>query len=139
MSRLGTGAGKVGDIHNSIPAYISFCRPLTPVRDAQAVRHYRIWRNDVGRLHLNEVVSFSSLSELVDYHKTQSLSHGLQLSMPCWKVGHCLFCDIIAQGQTGGIQYGEKGWGLRTWHSLCLSLITLAHQSSDVLLLSTHP
>ncbi|XP_006500648.1 protein-tyrosine kinase 6 isoform X1 [Mus musculus] len=55
------------------------------VRDAQAVRHYRIWKNNEGRLHLNEAVSFSNLSELVDYHKTQSLSHGLQLSMPCWK------------------------------------------------------
>lgn len=136
MSRLGTGAGKVGDIQNRMPAYVSFCRPPTPVRDTQAVRHYRIWRSDSGQLHLNEVVSFSSLSELVDYHKTQSLSHGLQLSMPCLKVGHWLFCDIIAQGQIGGVR---RGSGLRTWVSLWLSLITLAHQSSDVPLLSTHP
>ncbi|XP_076786521.1 protein-tyrosine kinase 6 isoform X3 [Arvicanthis niloticus] len=64
------------------------------VRDAQAVRHYRIWRNDAGRLHLNEMVSFSSLSELVDYHKTQSLSHGLQLSMPCCK--HTFQAEIQA-------------------------------------------
>lgn len=81
-----------------MPAYVSFHRPPTSVRDAQVVRHYRIWRNNEGRLHLNEMVSFSSLSELVDYHKTQTLSHGLQLSMPCWKVGHWLLCDIVAQG-----------------------------------------
>ncbi|XP_008841499.1 protein-tyrosine kinase 6 [Nannospalax galili] len=55
------------------------------VRDAQAVRHYRIWKSEAGRLHLNEAVSFLSLPELVDYHKTQSLSHGLRLTMPCWK------------------------------------------------------
>ncbi|EDL88742.1 PTK6 protein tyrosine kinase 6 (predicted) [Rattus norvegicus] len=56
------------------------------VWDAEAVRHYRIWRNSAGRLHLNEVVSFSSLSELVNYHKTHNLSPGLQLSMACWKL-----------------------------------------------------
>ncbi|XP_040130744.2 protein-tyrosine kinase 6 isoform X1 [Ictidomys tridecemlineatus] len=54
------------------------------VRDAQVVRHYRIWRRS-GRLHLNEVVSFLSLPELLDYHKAQSLSHGLRLTVPCCK------------------------------------------------------
>lgn len=118
-----------------MPAYVSFCRPPTPVRDDQAVRHYRIWRNTAGRLHLNEVVSFSSLSELVDYHKTQSLSHGLQLSMPCWKVGHWLLCDIVGQGQTGGVQYGKEGVGDQDMaFSLAIALIPLAHQSSDALL-----
>ncbi|XP_004644246.1 protein-tyrosine kinase 6 [Octodon degus] len=56
------------------------------VRDTQAVRHYRIWRHESGRLYLNEAVSFSSLVELVDYHRAQSLSHSLRLTMPCWKV-----------------------------------------------------
>lgn len=60
--------------------------PRTPVRDGQVVRHYRIWRR-AGRLHLSEAVSFPSLSELVDHHKAQSLSHGLRLTVPCWKVG----------------------------------------------------
>ncbi|XP_044909319.1 protein-tyrosine kinase 6 isoform X5 [Felis catus] len=44
----------------------------------------RIWRR-AGRLHLSEAVSFPSLSELVDHHKAQSLSHGLRLTVPCWK------------------------------------------------------
>ncbi|XP_063104088.1 protein-tyrosine kinase 6 isoform X2 [Cavia porcellus] len=55
------------------------------VRDAQAVRHYRIWQHQGGRLYLNEAVSFFSLVELVDYHKAHSLSHGLRLTTPCWK------------------------------------------------------
>ncbi|KAF7460878.1 Hypothetical predicted protein [Marmota monax] len=54
------------------------------MRDAQVVRHYRIWRRS-GRLHLNEAVSFPSLPELLDYHKAQSLSHGLRLTVPCCK------------------------------------------------------
>ncbi|XP_049506417.1 protein-tyrosine kinase 6 isoform X2 [Panthera uncia] len=54
------------------------------VRDDQVVRHYRIWRR-AGRLHLSEAVSFPGLSELVDHHKAQSLSHGLRLTVPCWK------------------------------------------------------
>lgn len=57
-----------------------------PVRDRQTVRHYKIWQW-AGRLHLHEAVSFSSLPELVDYHRTQSLSHGLRLALPCRKVG----------------------------------------------------
>ncbi|XP_004716122.1 protein-tyrosine kinase 6 [Echinops telfairi] len=55
------------------------------VRDKQTVRHYKIWRCTDGRFHLNETVSFPSLAELVDYHRSQSLSHGLCLTMPCWK------------------------------------------------------
>ncbi|KAK2110354.1 Protein-tyrosine kinase 6 [Saguinus oedipus] len=55
------------------------------VRDTQAVRHYKIWRHAGGRLHLNEAVSFPSLPELVNYHRTQSLSHGLRLATPCQK------------------------------------------------------
>ncbi|XP_054433519.1 protein-tyrosine kinase 6 [Pteronotus mesoamericanus] len=54
------------------------------VRDRQTVRHYKIWRR-AGRLHLSEAVSFPSLSELVGHHRTHSLSHGLQLGLPCWK------------------------------------------------------
>nr|XP_031289287.1 protein-tyrosine kinase 6 isoform X3 [Camelus dromedarius] len=54
------------------------------VQDAQAVRHYRIWRR-AGQLHLNEAVSFCSLPELLDHHKAQSLSHGLRLTSPCSK------------------------------------------------------
>lgn len=107
----GRQSGVLGDIQDRTPTHISFCRPPTPVWDAEAVRHYRIWRNGAGRLHLNEVVSFSSLSELVNYHKTHNLSPGLQLSMACWKVGHWLLCDIVVQGQTGGVQYGEGGEG----------------------------
>nr|XP_045220078.1 protein-tyrosine kinase 6 [Macaca fascicularis] len=55
------------------------------VRDAQAVRHYKIWWRAGGQLHLNEAVSFPSLSELVNYHRAQSLSHGLRLAAPCRK------------------------------------------------------
>ncbi|XP_006167116.1 protein-tyrosine kinase 6 [Tupaia chinensis] len=55
------------------------------VRDAQAVRHYKIWRGPGGRLHLNQAVSFPSLPELLDYHRAQSLSPGLRLTVPCWK------------------------------------------------------
>lgn len=125
----------MGGIQGRMPAYASFRRPPTPVRDAQAVRHYRIWRRNGGRLHLNETVSFSSLSELVEYHKTQSLSHGLQLTMPCWKVGHWFLCDIVARGQRGGVQcVGRRDSAF----SLAISLI-LSHQSSAVLLLSTNP
>lgn len=54
------------------------------VRDTQAVRHYKIWRR-AGRLHLNQAVSFPSLPDLVDHHRAQSLSHGLRLTVPCWK------------------------------------------------------
>uniref|UniRef100_A0A8B9XSN3 Tyrosine-protein kinase n=1 Tax=Bos mutus grunniens TaxID=30521 RepID=A0A8B9XSN3_BOSMU len=54
------------------------------VRDQQTVRHYKIWWR-AGRLHLNEAVSFPGLSELVDHHKVQSLSHGLRLTSPCQK------------------------------------------------------
>ncbi|XP_042085810.1 protein-tyrosine kinase 6 isoform X3 [Ovis aries] len=54
------------------------------VRDQQTVRHYKIWWR-AGRLHLNEAVSFPGLSELVDHHKVQSLSHGLWLTSPCRK------------------------------------------------------
>ncbi|KAF0883628.1 protein-tyrosine kinase 6 [Crocuta crocuta] len=54
------------------------------VRDGQVVRHYRIWRR-AGRLHLSEAASFPSLSKLLDHHKAQSLSHGLRLTVPCWK------------------------------------------------------
>ncbi|XP_008072850.1 protein-tyrosine kinase 6 isoform X1 [Carlito syrichta] len=54
------------------------------VRDAQAVRHYKIWRR-AGSLHLNEAVSFPGLAELVDYHRAQSLSPGLRLTTPCRK------------------------------------------------------
>lgn len=62
----------------------------------------------MGWLHLNEAVSFPGLSELVDYHKTQSLSHGLKLTMPCCKVGHWLLCDTVTM-------WGQE-W-LRRWHS----------------------
>ncbi|XP_007524484.1 protein-tyrosine kinase 6 [Erinaceus europaeus] len=55
------------------------------VRDQQVVRHYKIWRRAGGQLHLNEAVSFPSLSALVAYHQAQSLSHGLRLTTPCWK------------------------------------------------------
>ncbi|XP_069892850.1 protein-tyrosine kinase 6-like [Dipodomys merriami] len=55
------------------------------VRDAQAVRHYRIRRLSGGRLHLNDSVSFPSLPELVSYHRARSLAPGLRLTTPCWK------------------------------------------------------
>ncbi|KAG8513261.1 Tyrosine-protein kinase Srms, partial [Galemys pyrenaicus] len=55
------------------------------VQDQRAVRHYKIWRGAGGRLHLSEAVSFTSLPELVAHHRTQSLSHGLRLTTPCWK------------------------------------------------------
>ncbi|XP_040493813.1 protein-tyrosine kinase 6 [Ursus maritimus] len=54
------------------------------VRDRQAVRHYRIWQR-ASRLHLREAASFPSLSELLEHHKAQSLSHGLRLTVPCQK------------------------------------------------------
>uniref|UniRef100_A0A452SKI5 Tyrosine-protein kinase n=1 Tax=Ursus americanus TaxID=9643 RepID=A0A452SKI5_URSAM len=40
-----------------------------------------------SRLHLREAASFPSLSELLEQHKAQSLSHGLRLTVPCQKVG----------------------------------------------------
>lgn len=75
--------------------------PLTPapVRDRQAVRHYKIWQR-AGRLHLHEAVSFSSLPELVDHHRTQSLSHGLRLTSPCRKVGLPHPACLSPPGQT---------------------------------------
>lgn len=60
--------------------------PPHPVRDRQTVWHYKIWQR-ASRLHLSEAVSFPSLAELVEHHKAQSLSHGLRLTSPCWKVG----------------------------------------------------
>ncbi|XP_066240510.1 protein-tyrosine kinase 6 isoform X1 [Saccopteryx leptura] len=68
------------------PAHASLLRlcPHTPVRDQQAVRHYKIWRC-AGRLHLSEAMSFPSLPQLVDHHRAHSLSHGLRLTLPCWK------------------------------------------------------
>lgn len=59
--------------------------PPAAVRDRQAVRHYRVWRR-AGRLHLSDTASFPGLRELVDQHRTQSLSHGLRLTLPCRKV-----------------------------------------------------
>lgn len=120
----------MGDIQGRMPAYASFCWPPTPVLDAQAVRHYRIWKDDVGWLHLNETVSFPGLSELVDYHKTQSLSHGLKLTMPCCKVGHWLLCDIAAEYNMGA------GGAPKMVFLLTVPLTTLVHQSSVVPLLS---
>lgn len=55
------------------------------VRDSQNVRHYKIWRAR-DRLHLSEALSFPSLSELVAHHQAHSLTHGLQLTVPCPKV-----------------------------------------------------
>ncbi|XP_055964011.1 protein-tyrosine kinase 6 [Sorex fumeus] len=55
------------------------------VRDTQTVRHYKIWRQAGGRLHLNEALSFSSLSDLVAHHREEVLTHGLQLTAPCSK------------------------------------------------------
>ncbi|XP_049633105.1 protein-tyrosine kinase 6 [Suncus etruscus] len=54
------------------------------VRDSQSVRHYKIWRAR-DRLHLSEALSFPSLSELVAHHQAHSLTHGLQLTVPCRK------------------------------------------------------
>lgn len=82
--RFSRGDCDGGRVSTRVPA--SAHPPRTPVRDGQVVRHYRIWRR-AGRLHLSEAVSFPSLSELVDHHKAQSLSHGLRLTVPCWKVG----------------------------------------------------
>ncbi|XP_004620301.1 protein-tyrosine kinase 6 [Sorex araneus] len=55
------------------------------VRDTQTVRHYKIWRQEGGRLHLSEALSFPSLSELVTHHREESLTHGLRLAAPCSK------------------------------------------------------
>ncbi|XP_007952858.1 protein-tyrosine kinase 6 [Orycteropus afer afer] len=55
------------------------------VRDKKIVRHYKVWRHAEGRFYLNQVVSFPSLRELLDYHHVQGLSHGLRLTGPCWK------------------------------------------------------
>ncbi|XP_044774995.1 protein-tyrosine kinase 6 [Neomonachus schauinslandi] len=57
------------------------------VQDRQAVRRYRIWWCD-GRRHLSEAASFPGLAELLEHHKAQSLSHGLRLTVPCWKHKH---------------------------------------------------
>lgn len=80
FSRLFSG-GRGPGAHTPVHAW-----PPTPVRDRQTVRHYRIWRQ-AGRLHLSDAASFLSLPELVDHHRTCSLSHGLRLTLPCWKVG----------------------------------------------------
>lgn len=80
FSRLFSG-GRGPGAHTPVHAW-----PPTPVRDRQTVRHYRIWRQ-AGRLHLSDAASFPSLPELVDHHRTCSLSHGLRLTLPCWKVG----------------------------------------------------
>lgn len=105
--------------------------PLCPVRDQQTVRHYKIWWR-AGRLHLNEAVSFPGLSELVDHHKVQSLSHGLRLTSPCRKVGapdpHARpwppHCPLQGYEPSSGDGYGsllncpgslgDTVWGL--WH-----------------------
>ncbi|KAM6163111.1 protein-tyrosine kinase 6 [Rhynchocyon petersi] len=55
------------------------------VRDKQTVRHYKIWQSGEGRFHLNVAVSFINLQELVDFYRSHSLSHGLQLTTPCRK------------------------------------------------------
>lgn len=67
--------------------------PQAPVCNRQAMRHYEIWQC-AGRLHFNEAVSFPGLPELVE-HKAQGLSHGLQLTLPCWKVGPPLPCLLL--------------------------------------------
>ncbi|XP_067410646.1 protein-tyrosine kinase 6 [Emydura macquarii macquarii] len=55
------------------------------VRDDSIVRHYKIWRNSQGKLHMNVALVFPDLLNLVEYYKTQSLSHGLKLTIPCRK------------------------------------------------------
>lgn len=83
--------------------------PLSPVRDQQVVRHYKIWRRAGGQLHLNEAVSFPSLSALVAYHQAQSLSHGLRLTTPCWKVGLTTGHKASSHGEGSNLGGGRGG------------------------------
>ncbi|XP_074867442.1 protein-tyrosine kinase 6 [Carettochelys insculpta] len=55
------------------------------VRDDSVVRHYKIWRNSQGKLYLNAALSFPDLLSLLEHYKAKSLSHGLKLTIPCWK------------------------------------------------------
>uniref|UniRef100_A0A8C8VEH5 Tyrosine-protein kinase n=1 Tax=Pelusios castaneus TaxID=367368 RepID=A0A8C8VEH5_9SAUR len=55
------------------------------VRHDSVVRHYKIWRNSQGKLHMNAALFFPDLLGLVEYYKTKNLSHGLKLTIPCWK------------------------------------------------------
>lgn len=56
------------------------------VRDDSIVRHYKIWQNPQGNLYMNVVFSFPDLRSLVEHYKAKNLSHGLRLTIPCWKV-----------------------------------------------------
>lgn len=81
--------------HASAHVSPSHCppHPQAPVCNRQAMRHYEIWQC-AGRLHFNEAMSFPGLPELVE-HKAQGLSHGLQLTLPCWKVEQPLPCLLL--------------------------------------------
>uniref|UniRef100_A0A7M4FUI7 Tyrosine-protein kinase n=1 Tax=Crocodylus porosus TaxID=8502 RepID=A0A7M4FUI7_CROPO len=56
------------------------------VRDDSVVRHYKIWRSAQGKFYMNKTQSFPDLPSLVECYKAKSLSHGLKLTIPCWKV-----------------------------------------------------
>uniref|UniRef100_A0A452H9J2 Tyrosine-protein kinase n=1 Tax=Gopherus agassizii TaxID=38772 RepID=A0A452H9J2_9SAUR len=55
------------------------------VRDDSIVRHYKIWRNSQGNLYMNAALSFPDLLSLVEHYKAKNLTHGLRLTIPCWK------------------------------------------------------
>ncbi|XP_006021754.1 protein-tyrosine kinase 6 [Alligator sinensis] len=58
------------------------------VRDDSVVRHYKIWRGAQGKFYMNKAQSFPDLPSLVECYKAKSLSHGLTLTIPCWKQQH---------------------------------------------------
>ncbi|XP_041061118.1 protein-tyrosine kinase 6-like isoform X2 [Carcharodon carcharias] len=53
------------------------------VRDGTIVRHYRVMQDKTEQFCLNTINRFSSLKELVEYYKLNSLRSDLRLTTPC--------------------------------------------------------
>lgn len=64
--------------------YVTFCLlpssrlPLTFCRFGNDVQHFKVLRDGAGKYFL-WVVKFNSLNELVDYHRTTSVSRNQQI------------------------------------------------------------
>ncbi|XP_006132550.3 protein-tyrosine kinase 6 [Pelodiscus sinensis] len=84
LRRLLSGENKTGSFLIRISEKKEAAYVLS-VRDDSIVRHYKIWRNAQGQLYMNAALSFPDLLSLVEHYKAKNLSHGLKMTVPCWK------------------------------------------------------
>merc|ERR1712138_224983 len=72
-------------------------------RQGVHVQHFKVLRDDTGKYFL-WVVKFNSLNELIEYHRTSSVSRSedIFLQLPCPKGGHTGGPPVTAPRATGG-------------------------------------